>query len=63
MRVSGFDLKLGDVFAMNGDRFEVIGIAASDGIFSRKVRFASLTTGRQYVRLIWNDDTLVLDNV
>jgi hypothetical protein len=63
MKVSGFDLKLGDVFAVNGDRFEVIGIAASAISDSRKVRFASLTTGREYVRLIWHDDTLVLDNV
>jgi len=60
MKVSGFDLKLGQVFAVNGDRFEVIGIAASASSDSRKVRFLSLTTGREYVRLIWHDDLLAL---
>lgn len=57
----GSEVKLGDVFAVNGDQFKVIKIEPSlTNPDSRKVRFVSLSTGREYVRLLWNNDTLML---
>lgn len=57
----GSEVKLGDVFSVNGDQFKVIKIEPSlTNPDSRKVRFVSLSTGREYVRLLWNNDTLML---
>lgn len=64
MMVQGSDLKVGDVFNVNGDRFEVIEIVPSPtNPDCRKVYFVSQTTGRRYLRLIWNHDSLLLHNV
>lgn len=57
----GSQVKLGEVFMVNGDRFKVIKIEPSmTNPDSRKVRFVSLSTGREYVRLLWNNDTLIV---
>jgi len=57
----GSEVKLGEVFMVNGDQFKIIKIEPSmTNPDSRKVRFVSLSTGREYVRLLWNNDTLLV---
>jgi hypothetical protein len=57
----GSEVKLGEVFMVNGDQFKIIKIEPSmTNPDSRKVRFVSLSTGREYVRLLWNNDTLFI---
>jgi hypothetical protein len=57
----GSQVKLGEVFMVNGDQFKIIKIEPSmTNPDSRKVRFVSLSTGREYVRLLWNNDTLLV---
>jgi hypothetical protein len=57
----GSQVKLGEVFMVNGDQFKIIKIEPSmTNPDSRKVRFVSLSTGREYVRLLWNNDTLLI---
>ena len=61
MKVLGSDLKVGDVFSVNGDTFEIIEITdypnLTDG---RKMWFMSQTTGRKYLKVIWKDDSLLV---
>jgi hypothetical protein len=55
----GSQLEVGDVFAVNGDKFTVISIEPSTtNPDSRKVRFVSERSGREYLRLIYNIDQL-----
>jgi hypothetical protein len=57
----GSQVKLGEVFMVNGDQFKIIKIEPSmTNPDSRRVRFVSLSTGREYVRLLWNNDTLLV---
>jgi hypothetical protein len=57
----GSEVKLCEVFMVNGDQFKIIKIEPSmTNPDSRKVRFVSLSTGREYVRLLWNNDTLTI---
>ena len=61
MHKRGADLQVGDVFAVNGQQFKVIAIESSiTNPDSRKVRFVNVETKREYVRLIWGNDTLLL---
>lgn len=61
MEKLGSEVQLGDVFKVNGDQFKVIKIEPSlINPDSRKVRFVSLSSGREYVRLLWNNDALVV---
>lgn len=61
MEKLGSEVRLGDVFKVNGDQFKVIKIEPSlTNPDSRKVRFVSLSSGREYVRLLWNNDTLLI---
>lgn len=61
MEKLGSEVQLGDVFKVNGDQFKVIKIEPSlTNPDSRKVRFVSLSSGREYVRLLWNNDTLLI---
>jgi hypothetical protein len=57
----GSQVKLGEVFMVNGDQFKIIKIEPSmTNPDSRRIRFVSLSTGREYVRLLWNNDTLLV---
>jgi hypothetical protein len=61
VRILGAELKIGDVFAVNGQQFKVIAIEPSiTNPDSRKVRFVNVETKREYVRLIWNNDSLLV---
>lgn len=61
MHKRGADLQVGDVFAVNGQQFKVIAIESSiTNPDSRKVRFVNVETKREYVRLIWGNDSLLL---
>lgn len=61
MEKLGSEVQLGDVFKVNGDQFKVIKIEPSlTNPDSRKVRFVSLSSGREYVRLLWDNDTLLI---
>lgn len=61
MEKLGSEVQLGDVFKVNGDQFKVIKIEPSlTNPDSRKVRFVSLTSGREYVRLLWQHDKLTI---
>lgn len=61
MKKQGADLQVGDVFFVNGQKFKVIAIEPSiTNPDSRKVRFMNVETKREYVRLIWGNDSLVV---
>ena len=61
MHKRGADLQVGDVFTVNGQQFKVIAIESSiTNPDSRKVRFVNVETKREYVRLIWGNDSLLL---
>lgn len=57
----GSEVIVGDEFVVNGDTFKVIKIEPSiTNPDSRRVRFVSLTTGREYTRLLWKNDKLTI---
>lgn len=59
MMKQGAEMQVGDVFAVNGDKFKVVSIEPSTtNPDSRKVRFVSEKSGREYLRLIYNSDQL-----
>lgn len=61
MSKQGADLQVGDVFFVNGQKFKVIAIEPSiTNPDSRKVRFVNVETKREYVRLIWDNDSLMV---
>jgi hypothetical protein len=57
----GSQIQIGDVVNVNGDRFEVIDIQSIHPPIhadSRKVWFVSQSSGRKFVRLLWDNDSL-----
>lgn len=61
MKKLGADLQIGDVFFVNGQKFRVMAIEPSiTNPDSRKVRFMNVETKREYVRLIWDSESLMV---
>lgn len=52
------EMKVGDVFKINGDNFQVMSIEPASTSDSVKVWYQSQKTGRYYVRVIWKNDSL-----
>ena len=54
----GSDLQVGDVFEVNGARYELLTIESHPEAKGRKMRFKNQSTGREYVRLVYDTDQL-----
>lgn len=51
-------MKVGDVFKINGDNFRVMSMEKASTPDMVKIRYQSQKTGRMYVRVIWQKDSL-----